>query len=818
MSIIDQLLLKLSLFRGSEEGLKELIIELFQQVAKEFNLERCFCKLFDNHAICILSYEWQDSSFNNPEDPVSLFNFGEFEWSLQQLSRIVTVAIDSATTLPIEAKAEKDYMLEKGIKSLLMEPIEIAGLFGGIIGFSHFSEEKEWNEQEKEIVQKMALIMSRTLQPIYKASITARHFSNSSYKGITLINYICNLQSFIFNHIAKVASDVFVSSPQEIIGHKSLYDYFAEEDNREFFSIIRNCHSNRSYSCDVKLKESYKGTLWLKSNFCICSHNEKQTIQGFFYDITEKKLLDLEHRRRRAFLELLIENIPVGITVKNCNTGNYDIWNKEYEKITGINSFFALDKGDEQIFQETVSAINFEKEKSVKSSNQELIAEEEELFSRTGELKRVTSRLIPLEFDSKLDSILNVTQDVTDIVNKRVELQQAISKVEESDKLKTQFLANISHEFRTPLNAVYGFSEFLKNNKSVSEADREEYLGLIMQGAQRLIALMDNVINVSKLESRNISVVKSNFSLINMLTEIAQHYRLDIGNKHKEIELKLALPNSAKEIIFESDETNLRTIFDNLLSNAVKFTEKGTIDIAFSISGDNSVTFMVSDTGIGIERDQAKTIFELFRQSDGSYTREFGGIGVGLAICYQIIQLLGGEITLDSEKGKGSTFIFTIPGKVSVVDIADQDNHNYTHLDVGSTHNFSEKWAGKNILIVDDTIHVIKFFQAFFKHIKVDIEYAHNGFEAIEKCREFNFDLILMDVQMPEMDGLEATQKIREFNTKVPIIAQTAYAFDSDRMKLLKAGCDDYITKPINRRELLFKMDKYFWNKKAVDE
>ena len=121
-------------------------------------------------------------------------------------------------------------------------------------------------------------------------------------------------------------------------------------------------------------------------------------------------------------------------------------------------------------------------------------------------------------------------------------------------------------------------------------------------------------------------------------------------------------------------------------------------------------------------------------------------------------------------------------------------------------------------LPIYDTIHVIKFFQAFFKHIKVDIEYAHNGFEAIEKCREFNFDLILMDVQMPEMDGLEATQKIREFNTKVPIIAQTAYAFDSDRMKLLKAGCDDYITKPINRRELLFKMDKYFWNKKAVDE
>ena len=179
-----------------------------------------------------------------------------------------------------------------------------------------------------------------------------------------------------------------------------------------------------------------------------------------------------------------------------------------------------------------------------------------------------------------------------------------------------------------------------------------------------------------------------------------------------------------------------------------------------------------------------------------------------LTISHKVILLLGGQITLDSEKGKGSSFIFTIPGNVSVVDLADSNNHNYSFTDIYSTSAFSEKWSGKNILIVDDTIHIIKFFKAFFKHIKVNVEFAHNGLEAVERCRNNNIDLILMDVQMPKMDGLEATQKIREFNTKIPLIAQTAYAFDSDRMKLLKAGCDDYITKPINRRELLFKMDK----------
>lgn len=814
MNHIDELLLELTLFDGPQSEIEKLIVKLFQLVGEKQGIERCYCKFFDNHAICNLSYEWNQKSSFRVESPQDLFNFGQYEWALSKIEHFELTAIESLTSLPSQAKAERDFLENNKIKSVLLIPIEIDGHFGGLVGFSNFTREKNWDNNDKIIIRKLARILSQVLRTTYQTSLKERHSIPLNHSGISVINYICDLRSFEFKYITNSAYSVFGCYPKDIIKKKTLFDYFTQEENVEFFRQIANYTPNVSYVCDVKLKDNIQGISWLRNNYKICSYQGKNTIQGFCYDITDKKMLDLEHKKHRSFLEKLIDNIPVGISVKNCQSDKYDIWNKEIAKITGIPSSIAVNNTDEKIFPAEYILKKLHNEDLVKTNGNEYICSEEEFISIHGEKRVITSTILPIEFEGKLDSLLTVTLDVSESVNKREELQKAITKAEESDNLKTQFLSNISHEFRTPLNAVYGFSEFLKNNKSITGEDRDEYLTLIMQGAQRLISLMDNVINVSKIESKNISVIKTHFSLSNMLNEIVDHYRQDIKEKQKNIELNLFVPHPSKEVIFESDETNIRTIFDNLLNNAVKFTDRGTIDVGFSVEANKSITFMINDTGIGIDDDQKNNIFELFRQSNGSHTREFGGIGVGLTICHKIILLLGGFITLDSDKGKGSSFIFSIPGNVSVVDLADTNNHNYSHIDIYSSSTFSEKWSGKNILVVDDTIHIIKFFKAFFKHIKVNVEFAHNGMEAVERCRDNNIDLILMDVQMPKMDGLEATQRIREFNKKIPIIAQTAFAFDSDRMKLLKAGCDDYITKPINRRELLFKMDKYFWSKK----
>lgn len=810
MDLINKLLLDLTLFEGTQENLEALVVKLFQHIGQEYNIERCYCKLFDNQAICILSYEWNFDRCDKLENPVDFFNFGRYEWALSKISSFKVHQINSISAIPEEACAEKEFLTKNNIKSVLMIPLEIEGHFGGIVGFSTFTYEKEWGIEDKQIIEKVSRILTQILTPLYKESITQRHAIPLSHSGQSVINYICDLETLTFKYINKSAYDVFNCKPEDLVNKKTLFDYFLPSENAEFIQQLENYIPNKNYACDVKFKDSIKDIIWLRNNYKICCHNGKNSVQGFCYDVTDKKLLDLEHRKHRAFLEKLIDNIPVGITVKNFKTSKYEIWNKEIAKITGIKSSFAIDNTDEKIFPPDLLLKRQHCEDSLLDNEQEVLCGEEEIVSLDGDSKIISTTLLPITFDSKLDSLLTVTQDITETFQKRQELQVAIKKAEESDNLKTQFLSNISHEFRTPLNAVYGFSEFLKNNKTLSVKDRDEYLTLIMQGAQRLISLMDNVINVSKIESDNISVVQSNFSLSNMLIEIVDHYRQDIKEKQKDVELILNMPDKSKEIIFESDETNIRTIFDNLLNNAVKFTDKGSIEVIFSIDADKNINFMITDTGVGIAEDQQQNIFDIFRQSNGSHTRQFGGIGVGLTICHKIIHLLGGFITFETEVDKGTSFIFSIPGKVTLVDLASPNNDKFSYIDVNSSSTFSEKWKGKNILIVDDTIHIIKFFKAFFKHIKVNVEFAHNGFEAIERCKDNYPDLILMDVQMPHMDGLEATQKIREFNKKVPIIAQTAYAFDSDRMKLLKAGCDDYITKPINRRELLFKMDRYF--------
>ncbi|MBI9031645.1 response regulator [bacterium] len=814
MKLIDQMLLELTLFNGDQESVAKKIIQILQHVADQQKVERCYCKFFDNHAICNISYEWQADNSFQIENPIDLFNFGQYEWALSQINKFEVSAIESIHNLPTDAYPEREFFTKNQIKSMLLVPIEIEGHFGGIVGFTTFTNEKKWSQEDIEVIKKLSAVLKQIISPTYRASISERHSIPSNYSGLSVISYICDLRSLEFKYITQSAFEVFACYPHDIINNKTLFDYFSKEENVDFFQQITNYVPNISYTCDVKLKDSINKIKWLRNSYRICSHHGKHSIQGFCYDITDKKMLDLEHRKHRAFLEKLIENIPVGITVKNCDTERYDIWNKEMESISGIDSKNALNKRDEDIFSEDFLSKKQANERKVRESYKECYCQEEEFTAYDGAKRIITNTILPIEFENKLDSLLTVTQDVTETVEKRLELQSAKLKAEESDNLKTQFLSNISHEFRTPLNAVYGFSEFLKSNKSISTEDRDEYLTLIMQGAQRLISLMDNVINVSKIESKNISVIRTNFSLSNMLNEIIAHYRFDLQEKQKNIELNLFVPHQSKEVIFESDETNIRTIFDNLIQNAIKFTESGTIDIGFSIEANKNIIFMINDTGIGIDKEHSQNIFKLFRQSNGSHTREFGGVGVGLTICHKIVLLLGGYITFESDLGRGSSFLFSLPGNVSVVDLADNNNHNYSHVDIYSTDAFSEKWTGKTILIVDDTIHIIKFFKAFFKHIKVNVEFVHNGLQAVERCRNNNIDLILMDVQMPVMDGLQATQKIREFNTKIPIIAQTAYAFDEDRMKLLKAGCDDYITKPINRRELLFKMDKYFWSKK----
>lgn len=377
------------------------------------------------------------------------------------------------------------------------------------------------------------------------------------------------------------------------------------------------------------------------------------------------------------------------------------------------------------------------------------------------------------------------------------ELTRAKEKAEESDKLKTAFLASISHEIRTPMNHIMGFLD-LMDNIEVDELERQEFLNIIRSSGDSLLRLIDDIIDIAKIESHQMEVKEEKFSIHNFLNDILLTYQdmIPIEGKSKPIiELNRADQQPLAEII--TDPQRLQQILNNLLSNAVKFTNEGHITFGCKLHSNNMLLFFVSDTGIGIPKEKLGFIFERFRQLDFGYTRTYGGTGLGLAISKGLIELLGGEIWVESEINKGTNFYFTIPYKPVVA---------RTEITVISMDTDKIDWSDKNILIVEDDDLNAKFLRIILSKTKAILFNASNGQEAVDMARETVFDLILMDIQIPIIDGYEATRLIKSFSPSTIIIAQTAHAMTNERSNCLEAGCNDYLSKPINRKDLLNKI------------
>jgi len=382
------------------------------------------------------------------------------------------------------------------------------------------------------------------------------------------------------------------------------------------------------------------------------------------------------------------------------------------------------------------------------------------------------------------------------------ELVKAKDKAEESDKLKTAFLANMSHEIRTPMNGILGFAEMLNDN-TLSHANRKKYLNIINSNGKMLINLIDDIIDFAKIESGQANIVQDDFSLNNLLNQVQSTFLTRSMRRDKSkvrILTKKAFPDEKSYI--RTDPIKLRQILTNLVGNAIKFTHNGYIEFGYDLEEHNFLRFYVRDTGIGIPADKLQIIFERFMQADSSPSRKYGGSGLGLAISKGLVELLGGRMWAESTLNEGSTFSFTIPF-ISVnwkTEEHQESKHARAHI----------SWEGKLFLIAEDDKFSYKFLEGFLKQTKANVIRASDGREAVEICRNnSDIDLILMDIQMPDMNGLTATEEIKKFNRKIPIIAQTANAINEERLRCLEAGCDDFITKPVNITELFEKIDKW---------
>src|SRR6185312_2989172 len=393
---------------------------------------------------------------------------------------------------------------------------------------------------------------------------------------------------------------------------------------------------------------------------------------------------------------------------------------------------------------------------------------------------------------------LSINYDITTLKESERKLIEANKLAEESVQLKEAFLANMSHEIRTPMNAIVGFTELLLK-KNLDEEERD-YVETIKSSGDNLLRIINDVLDISKIESGVMVFEKSPISI----RELFHSLRSMMMPKavEKKLELSFECPSDMPDTII-GDPTRLTQIIINLVGNALKFTEKGSVTVVAKVLNTEAssyiIEFLIKDTGVGIPEDKLKYIFERFRQAEPFTTRHYGGTGLGLSIAKQLVEMQGGEINVKSIEGIGSEFIFSLPFKK-----ADDDEKKG---DKTITKINPEELSKLSILMVEDNLINIKFIQSLFKDYKIHTDVARNGKEAIEKFVQRNYDMVLMDIEMPEMNGYETTSIIRKkFKSEIPIIAMTANAMAGEKEKCLKMGMDDYISKPIKADSLFAKM------------
>jgi PAS domain S-box-containing protein len=395
-------------------------------------------------------------------------------------------------------------------------------------------------------------------------------------------------------------------------------------------------------------------------------------------------------------------------------------------------------------------------------------------------------------------------QDITEKKKIQRELIEALGKAEESDRLKSAFLANMSHEIRTPLNGILGFADLLKESKP-SIQKQKEYIGIIEKSGVRMLNIINDIIDISKIEA---GLMKLNIKESNINQQIEYVYTFfkpEIERKGMTISFKSPLPE--KESIIKTDREKVFSILTNLIKNALKYSKEGEIKIGYILKSDY-IEFYVKDTGIGIPKDRQKAIFERFIQADIEDRMALQGAGLGLSISKAYTEMLGGKIWVESEEGIGSTFYFTLPYQICSEEIL-------TVKDLVSTKKEKNNIQNLKILIVEDDEPSEMLISMIVKEFCTEVLKAKTGKEAIEICRNnSDINLILMDIQMPEMNGYDSTRQIRQFNKDVIIIAQTAFGLSGDREKSIEAGCNEYIMKPIIKDKLLVLIQKYFNNKR----
>ncbi|MFO7368834.1 MAG: two-component regulator propeller domain-containing protein [Bacteroidales bacterium] len=431
---------------------------------------------------------------------------------------------------------------------------------------------------------------------------------------------------------------------------------------------------------------------------------------------------------------------------------------------------------------------------ALKEQHEELIQQHEEISTQNEMLSQMSDEILKqnAELEQHRSNLEKLVEERTR------ELEIAIEKAEESDKLKSAFLANMSHEIRTPMNAIVGFSNMLKD-EHLELQERNEFINVINTNSEVLLVLIDDILDLSLIEADQLNIKKEIFGLNEVLDHLYSSFSL--MNRKPELAIRLNNELHNQDLKINSDLIRIKQILSNLLNNAYKFTDKGFVELGLKEILDELV-FYVKDTGIGIKEPDVEKVFERFRKSEAAANALYRGTGLGLAISRALAKLLGGSLSVESVFGEGSVFYLKLP--LSLVTVEEIKALKTTaHKDI-------HKWTDKHVLVVEDEQANYLYVEKVLGKMEVIVHWAPNGQEAVDLVASGEqFDVILMDIKMPVMDGFEATKIIKERNPEQVVIALTAYARPEDRTHFMSAGFEDYLSKPIRPNDFLGVIRRY---------
>jgi two-component system CheB/CheR fusion protein len=512
-----------------------------------------------------------------------------------------------------------------------------------------------------------------------------------------------------------------------------------------------------------------------------------------FMDVTELKHAAAEARHHRQQLELITDALPVMISYVDASE-RYRFNNAAYESWFGVPRAQLLGRPVREILGEHAYAVA--QPYIQRALAGETTRYEAELSSSTQGKRSVLADYVPdIAADGRVRGYFSLKQDITESRAASLDLAEAKRTAEAANLAKSDFLANMSHEIRTPMSAILGYADLLFGQ--LDDPDNLACLEAIRRNGQHLIELLNDILDLSKIEAGMLEAELLRFAPDKLLREVVEDARLRANERGLTLELTIEgpLPQS-----IESDPTRLRQILLNLLSNAIKFTEQGSVRVVVRLRPEACLLeICVTDTGIGIPPEIAQQLFEPFTQADTSITRRYGGTGLGLTITKQLVQLLGGEIVVHNEPEGGATFVFTVA-------TGPLDSVPLQTVDTESQHYAADRVSvqGARVLVVDDRRDMRYLLQTFLEEAGAHVSTAANGRDALLKLQErTNLDAIVLDMQMPEMDGFAAAKRLRELGFRGKLIALTASAMTSDRERCIAAGCDEYMSKPVDRARLL---------------